>query len=134
MFTVAQAVVLHRTSEDYLATKAHYESADREEKPALLGCLQEAEKNLLTAARDAQVTTVVVGRPGPRVPQEFDDVLQLFGRIVIRVFDDGTIETFPIDVVVISHNESKHRVTVHSAEIHTKPQRPKNPENPGDDS
>lgn len=55
-------------------------------------------------------------------------------RIVIRVFDDGTIETFPIDVVVISKGESKYPVTVYSAEIHTKPNLPKKSENPGDDS
>lgn len=134
MFTVSQAAALHSTAEAYLATRNDYRAADREEKPAMLGCLQEAEKNLLAAARDAQVTTIVVGRPGPRVPQEFDDVLQLFGRTVIRVFDDGIIETFPIDVVVISHGESKYPVTIYSAEIRTKPQRPKNSENSGEGS
>lgn len=134
MFTVSQAIALHSTVEDYLATKTHYEAADRDERPALLGCLQEAEKNLLAAARDADVTTIVVGQNVPEEIREYADAIRFCEQTVIRVSGDGTIETFPIDAMVISKGESKYPVTVYSAKIHTKPQRPKNPENPGDGS
>lgn len=105
---VYQAVAIHNTAEVYLATRADYRAADIERRPALLGCLQEAERNLIAAAHDADVSTIVVGRSRLRCPQKNDDMLQLFGRTVIRICDDGNIELFPIDVVVILDTDKEN--------------------------